>query len=184
MNTVSSALVLAALALVAIAPAHASPRVSRCAGSDGASIYTDGSCRAIGAEAVPMSAQLLRTLVRDGEGSGEVAPVGELPPAAAKDQVLPVCARTPGQLATALRQTLGAGDVNELAAVYDWTGISGRQSRAILQRLERMSGRPLIDGHYFAASDGVVQLVQGSASSPTVTELAVRRRAGCLLLAF
>jgi hypothetical protein len=184
MNTVFSALALAALALAPVAPTHASPRVSHCTGSDGGSIYTDGRCRAIGAEAVPMSAQLLRALVRDGADSGDGAAAEATPASATRQSALPVCARTPGQLATALRQTLGAGDVNDLAAVYDWTGISGRQSRAILQRLERMSDRPLLDGHYFAASDGVVQLVQGSASAPTVTELAVRRRAGCLLLAF
>jgi hypothetical protein len=187
MNTRYPILLLAVLSLAVGPWTRASATVSRCTGADGGSIYTDGSCRASGGQPAPMSSQLLRALVREAgaasAGDSVAAPVAT-PASRGDSAAAPACSRTPGQLASTLRQTLGGGDVNDLAAVYDWTGVSGRQSRAILQKLERMSGRPLLDGHYYAASDGVVQLVQGSASAPTVTEMDVRRRAGCLLLAF
>jgi hypothetical protein len=71
-----------------------------------------------------------------------------------------------------------------LATAYDWTGMSGQQTIPLLQRLQRMSDQPLIDGHYFDTNDGFVQLVQGPDSAPTVTEFLVTRRAGCLFLRF
>jgi len=94
------------------------------------------------------------------------------------------CARTPAQLAASLRESLIRGDVNQLAAAYDWTGVSESQTKPILRRLKRMSDRPLIDGYYFDANAGVVQLVQGPSSAPTVSEFTVIRRAGCLFLRF
>ena len=40
------------------------------------------------------------------------------------------------------------------------------------------------DGQFFPTGDGgTVQIVQGAKSAPTVTEIPVNRRAGCLLLA-
>jgi hypothetical protein len=160
--------------------------VSRCDDGSGTEIYTDGSCHALGAQPTPMSAELLSGLAREGGLDGlnlATVPMDSerlnsrlANPAAAR------CARTPQQLAATLREALARGDVNQLATAYDWTGMSGSQSKPILQRLQRMSDRPLIDGQYFDANEGVVQLVQGPPSAPTVTEFAVTRRAGCLFL--
>jgi len=76
--------------------------------------------------------------------------------------------------------TDGGGEVSRLAALYDWTGRSSREAKVALERLERMSERPLLDGQYFAAGDGgTVQLVQGAKAAATVTEVEVNRRAGC-----
>jgi hypothetical protein len=186
-------LLLAALSQAPLA--HATSHVSRCVGADGAATYTDGSCRAVGGKPAPMSASLMRNLAREGALGGDEAfraPPGlprRVANAADTHQLgAASCPRTPTELATALRVSLGDGQVNRLASLYDWTGKSSREAKPILQRLERMSERPLIDGQYFSAagspdSGGTVQLVQGAQAAPTVTELAVNRRAGCLLLA-
>ena len=59
-----------------------------------------------------------------------------------------------------------------------------RQAQAVLDRLADLSDSPLIDGQFFPTGDGgTVQIVQGAKSAPTVTEIPVNRRAGCLLLA-
>jgi hypothetical protein len=146
-----------------------------------------------------MSASLLRNLVREGSvGNASMQPavmqpalLGDRGPRAASHAASFQCARTPAQLAAALRSSLSGGGVNELASIYDWAGMSGRQAKPVLDRLERMSDRPLIDGHFFSTGmradgneGGIVQLVQGANSAPTVTELAVRQRAGCLFLSF
>jgi hypothetical protein len=192
MKTRFAVLLLASACLAPPADA-ASGHVSRCATGDGASVYTDGSCRAVGGHPVPMSATLVRNLVREGALGGEtkIRPTGT--PARAGGPAPDVgmhrlgdatCPRTPAQLASRLRTSLGDGQVNRLASLYDWNGQSSSEAKPILQRLERLSERPLIDGQYFGeASGGTVQLVQGSEGAATVTEIAVNRRAGCLLLA-
>jgi hypothetical protein len=187
----------------------ATTNVSQCATADGTSIYTDTSCRLIGARATPMPETLVKKLVRESTLSGTTtadSPTRQRPRTAGRSALHRVetdqCPKTPGQLAAALRTSLAGGDVNRLAAVYDWNGMTDKQARSVLQRLEKMSDRPLIDGRFFdaraglaawpgasqtdagTAGDGIVQLVQGSGVAPTVAELAVTRRAGCLLLSF
>ena len=192
------------IALLLLASAFATPaaqangmHVSRCASADGASIYTDGSCRAVGATPVPMSANLVRNLVREGALGGDenFRPTGTPPRAGGPGSTRErhqlgdaACPRTPAELASRLRSSLGDGQVNRLASLYDWSGKSSREAKPILARLERMSDRPLIDGQYFGGglspdSGGTVQLVTGAPGAATVTEIPVNRRAGCLLLA-
>ena len=192
------ALLVLAGAGLAAGHAQASPsHVSRCVTEDGSSLYTDGSCRAVGGRPVPMSANLMANLVREGVLGGEsnFRPTGTPSraggPGSIKDRHQlgdATCPRTPAELASRLRSSLGDGQVSRLASLYDWTGKSSREAKPILARLERMSERPLIDGQYFgdassADSGGTVQLVQGAKGAPTVTEIPVNRSAGCLLLA-
>jgi hypothetical protein len=163
--------------------------VSRCDDGNESEIYTDGSCRALGAQPAPMSPELMRNLVREGGMDGlNIANAPAVDQSAAARLLarahVAECARTPEQLSATLRESLAGGDVNQLAAAYDWTGVSAPQAKELMRRLERMSDRPLIDGTYFDANDGVVQLVQGPTSAPTVTEFPVTRRAGCLFLQF
>ena len=187
------ALLLASACLAAPARA-AGTHVSRCEAGDGSVVYTDGSCRAVGGRPAPMSANLLRSLAREGafDDDTSLRPTGT--PASAAGPAGPrgqhqlgdaTCPRTPAELASRLRTSLGDGQVNRLASLYDWSGRSSRQAKPILQRLERLSEKPLIDGQYFgdASRGGTVQLVQGAQGAATVTEIAVNRRAGCLLLA-
>jgi hypothetical protein len=189
---------LALLLLAGAGFAHAATsHVSRCASDDGAAIYTDGSCRAVGARPVPMSANLLRGLAREGVLGGDTnfRPTGTPQRAGGPGSTTArhqlgdaACPRTPAELASRLRASLGDGQVNRLASLYDWSGKSAREAQPILARLERMSERPLIDGQYFGDalspdSGGTVQLVQGAKGAPTVTEIPVNRSSGCLLLA-
>jgi hypothetical protein len=192
MKRTSIAILLLSTAWLAAPAATASTHVSRCVTADGGSTYTDGSCRAIGATPVPMSANLMRALAREGAlGGGDGfrpqpgTPAATAPRASDRKRLGEgTCPRTPAQLASALRDSLGDGEVNRLASLYDWGGMGKRQAQAVLDRLERMSERPLIDGQFFATGEGgTVQLVQGAKAAPTVTEVAVNRRAGCLLLA-
>ena len=190
------ALLLLASACFAPSAFAAGTHVSRCATSDGSSVYTDGSCRAVGGRPAPMSANLMRNLAREGllGGDPNFRPTGT-PPRAGGPGVTPdrhqlgdaSCPRTPAELASRLRTSLGDGKVNRLASLYDWNGKSSREARPIMKRLERMSERPLIDGQYFGGGgmegQGTVQLVMGAHNAATVEEIPVSRRAGCLLLA-
>jgi len=201
-----TALALLLLASAGLAPggAHATlvptgtSHVSRCDTGDGNSVYTDGSCRAVGGRPVPMSANLLRSLAREGALGGDTnfRPTGTPQRAGGPGSTTnarhqlgdATCPRTPAELASRLRTSLGDGQVNRLASLYDWSGKSEREAKPILARLERMSEKPLIDGQYFgdslsSDSGGTVQLVQGAKGAPTVTEIPVSRSAGCLLLA-
>jgi hypothetical protein len=152
------ALLLLASACYLPAAHAAGTHVSRCATADGASIYTDGSCRAVGGRPAPMSANLLRNLVREGAlGGGEdFRPTGTPSraggPGSTKERHLlgdAACPRTPAELASRLRSSLGDGQANRLASLYDWNGKSSREAQPIMARLERISDRPLIDGQYF-----------------------------------
>ena len=192
-----NALALLLLAAAGLAPgAQAATHVSRCSSADGGAVYTDGSCRAVGGRPVPMSANLLRSLAREGAlgGDSNFRPTGTPQRAGGPGSTTrrqlgdATCPRTPAELASRLRSSLGDGQVNRLASLYDWSGKSSREAKPILARLERMSERPLIDGQYFGDafsrdSGGTVQLVQGAEGVPTVTEIPVSRNAGCLLLA-
>ena len=193
MKTKLAALLLASACLAP--PAHAGgTHVSRCETGDGGAVYTDGSCRAVGGRPAPMSANLLRNLAREGvfDGDTNLRPTGTPARAGGPAHLRErhqlgdaTCPKTPAELASRLRTSLGDGQVNRLASLYDWNGQSSRQAAPILQKLERMSEKPLLDGQYFgdSATGGTVQLVQGSEGAATVTEIAVNRRAGCLLLA-
>jgi hypothetical protein len=192
MKSIRIALFLLSAAWLAAPAATASTHVSRCITADGGSTYTDGSCRALGAKPVPMSANLMRSLAREGALGGNedfrpqpgVAATAAPGPGARNLLGDASCPRTPRELAGALKRSLGDGQVNRLASLYDWGGMGKRQAQAVLDRLEDLSERPLIDGQFFATgAGGTVQIVQGAKAAPTVTEIPVNRRAGCLLLA-
>jgi hypothetical protein len=164
----STLLLVLALALAPVAHATQALAISRCATSDGIAAYTDGSCGAIGARSATMSLSLVRKLARAGGAPSEEssplafeAQAGIGAPAGAHLAALAGCPRTAGQLQVAFQQSVASGDVNQLAAIYDWTGVSGRQSRELLRRLERMSHSRVED---------------------VTLSGALRRRAGCLLL--
>jgi hypothetical protein len=195
MKKILALLLLAGAALGS--PVQAATHVSRCTTDGGTAVYTDGSCRSVGGRPVPMSANLLRSLAREGALGGDTnfRPTGTPPRAGGSDSLDErhqlgdaTCPRTPSELASRLRTSLGGdGQVNRLASLYDWKGKSSREARPILARLEQLSSRPLIDGAYFGGGgdgdNGTVQLVQGAAGAPTVTEIPVNRVSGCLLLA-
>lgn len=162
---------------LSLAALDARAGVARCAAADGVVVYTDKPCADVGGQPSQMSATLLRNLAREaGEsadpfGNGATLQLGELRPIAGsadgnRPRSYAGCPRTPQQLETAFQESVAAGDVNELAAIYDWTDVSGRQSRDLLRRLERISK---------AHTEG--------APVSSYAAGGYRRRAGCLLLA-
>lgn len=105
-------------------PADAAAQVRRCAGPGGQVIYTDKQCGDIGAvERLPQAAH--------GHGAAPPYRGG--------------CSRRLVDLVQGISTALDARDVNRLATLYDFTGMSTRQGYAVMTRLEGMVGRNLLD---------------------------------------
>lgn len=178
-----SLLVVAGLAW----PSPAQAQVRRCMMPTGAVIHTDRACADLGAverhrdPATSVSARLYR--------GG--------------------CARSLQDLVYEMTAAVDGGDVNRLAGLYHWPGISQSAATAIMQRLDAIVQWPLIDiaavaapgltgagdphddVYYFQASaqdqpPTGLRLVQtpdnGSASAQTVFGL--RRHVGCWWVRF
>lgn len=96
--------------------------VHRCITADGGTIFTDRACGDIQAvERTPPPVRPgARSYVRD-------------------------CARSPDDLLFGVRSALDAQDVNKLAAFYHWTGVGTDESVRLMNRLEALSKRPLVD---------------------------------------
>jgi len=99
--------------------------IRRCISPEGVSIYTDQPCAKFNAvdRKPPPSAGNTST-----ESSG----------LARSD-----CVRRTDTLLFDLRQALESDDINKLAGLYHWPGISGRGASGIMDRLQRLSARPL-----------------------------------------
>jgi hypothetical protein len=114
------------LALLAIAwgwpqPAHA--QVKRCTTNSGATIYTDRPCKSVGAvDRVPRGQHIGLTSARR---SG--------------------CARNLQDLIYEITAATDQRDVNRLGAVYHWVGVSPQAGDRILDRLQAIVDRPLVD---------------------------------------
>jgi hypothetical protein len=110
--------------LVAALPAQVhAQQVQRCTGPDGRTVYTDRRCDAIGAvDRMPQAGTADGSrLYRDG------------------------CPRVLSQLVGEIGAASQARDVNRLAGIYDWSGVSGKAASRLLDRLEDVVARPLVD---------------------------------------
>lgn len=98
-------------------------QVRRCTGPDGTTIFTDRQCQDLGAvERVPHVAASAQThLYRN------------------------VCSRSLQDLVYAVTAAVDSRDVNQFAGVYDWAGMSTRTGYAIMDRLQAIVQRPLVD---------------------------------------
>lgn len=118
-----------ALTLLSIAallcPREGQAQIRRCVGPDGAAVFTDRRCEDIGS-----SDSLPR------------APAGA---AAAKGGYRGGCARSVQDLVFQMTSAIDAHDGNRLAGVYHWTGMSGSTGYSVLERLETIARRPLVD---------------------------------------
>ena len=125
-----SFLFLAALCAAAFistsTPAHAQ-KVQRCTTLSGEKVYSDKPCEDIGA----------------------IDRLPSLPgnPAARGSSSLyrGSCSRTLSDLVYQISSAVEAKDVNRLASVYQWSGISNESANRILDRLEAVVNRPLVD---------------------------------------
>lgn len=189
----------ALLALLAAPPARASDAIQHCRSADGVPVYTDRGCSALGARQVPMPDALVRRIDFTGAHPAYSAPRRAAPPRRATARG---CARSGTQLASDLHSALAQGDVNRVAESYHWVGLSHRQGQQVMQRLERLSGRDLLQAHYFEArirsgwvqvanaragldaSGGTMQLVFGQEYASSALDLDVRRYHGCYFVRF
>ncbi|MEN1940034.1 hypothetical protein WCE41_00885 [Luteimonas sp. MJ246] len=144
-----AAALLSAAALLAVAaalptPAHA--QIRRCTTSDGGTVYTDRSCDSLGAvESRPPA---------DG-GSGA--------PAALRYRG--GCARRLPELVSEVTAAIDARDTNRLARSYHWPGTSTRSGYALIERLDAIVRRPLLNITALRPARTVVAPVESSSWS-------------------
>jgi hypothetical protein len=159
-------------------PVHA--QVRHCTAADGTTIFTDRRCQDLGAvERIPRD-----TVAR-------VAPLYRN-----------ACSRTLQDLLYELTTSIDSRDVNRLAGLYQWTGMSTTGGYAIMDRLQRIVERPLVDvtaiyagntdapaetgGDYYPQfttrrAPVAIRLEQtlANGSTPSHTVLGLRRHLGC-----
>lgn len=114
---------LFALAMAWLLPGAAQAQVIRCTTDSGAVVYTDKPCSAIGAsERLPRGAAIQGTGVRR---------LG--------------CARSVQDLIYEITSAIDQHDINRLGSVYHWVGIGDESGSRILDRLQAIVDRPLVD---------------------------------------
>jgi len=209
----SAASVAAAAALIAALPAVGDTPaalfgIQRCQSREGNVVYTDRGCAASGARPTPLSHELVSRIAYDSTLE-HTAPMWLATPEASAFGAVPVrrpplagCARTPRQLSLDLQGSLALHDVNRLAESFHWVGMSHRQGQHVMDRLQRLTDRPVQRAQYFDAqigpadmvlndtakdtgSAGIVQLLladEGSGAS--IVDLDVRRYSGCYFVSF
>ena len=179
------------LAACACAPRVAQAQVRRCTAADGSLVFTDRKCQDIGA-------------------SERLQP----PPSAGMGASYPgsyrsTCARSVQDLAWALSSAIQSGDANQVAGVYDWSGMSSSNAYRLMERLDLIARRPLVDVQPMYAGgtneygDGVVEFDEqtgevvarpqrkprliglrveqtlGNNSTPSRTVFGLRKNLGC-----
>ncbi|SFK39603.1 hypothetical protein [Lysobacter sp. cf310] len=132
------ALVLLSLAAL-LWPRESPAQIRRCVGPDGAAVFTDRRCEDIGSS---------DSLPRNPPGA-----------AAAKGGYRGGCARSVQDLVYQMTSAIDAHDGNRLAGVYHWTGMSGSTGYSVLDRLETIARRPLVD---------IVPIMPTAAAPPVV----------------
>ncbi|MEO7258556.1 MAG: hypothetical protein ABIW35_03270 [Luteimonas sp.] len=163
------------LLLAAIVPVQA--EVRRCAAPDGTTVFTDRRCQDVGAVArVP----------RDARSAGARL-------------YRSTCSRNLQDLVYELTTAIDSRDVNRLAGVYHWAGMSSSTGYAVMGRLDAIVQRPLVDivpispasaagedGDYYpqtAVRRAPVALrieqTLANGSTPSRTVLGLRRYFGC-----
>ena len=124
-TALAGALTLALAGLSAVAlPLPAGAQIRRCTTPDGGTVYTDRSCDAMGAVETRPAAGML-------PGSGPRYRGG--------------CARRLQDLVFEVTAAIDARDTNRLARSYHWTGLSTRSGYAVLERLDAIAQRPLLN---------------------------------------
>ena len=116
-------LLLAGLLPVAL-PGTAHAQVRRCTTSEGVEVFTDRRCTDIGAtERLPREAGAAGAMRLRRSG----------------------CSRNLQDLVYEMTAAIDARDANRLAGVYHWVGISAGTSAGLMERLEAIAQRPLVD---------------------------------------
>lgn len=144
----------------------AAAQVQRCETPDGQTVYTDRRCETIGAVERRAGARSSQTQgVRMG------------------------CARSLRDLYFEVSAALESRDVNRLAGVYHWPGYSTRQGYDLMQRLQAIVDRPLVDLRPIYPGDDYaprrapvgfrVEQTTRNGITPMHAVLGLRRHVGC-----
>ncbi|MEP6633325.1 MAG: hypothetical protein ABJA62_03870 [Luteimonas sp.] len=124
-------ILLAVLGAWSCKPVIAHAEVHRCSAPDGSLVFTDRRCEDIGAiERVPHDAAT--------PGAGRVYRGG--------------CSRNLRDLVYEVTSAIDSRDVNRLASVYHWVGISTSTAYGVMNRLDAIVQRPLVDIAAIAAA--------------------------------
>lgn len=99
-------------------------QVNRCTDAQGRTVYGDKSCEAMGAHA------RLRPEVRAAGGSGLYRDT---------------CARRLSEVVAQIRSAVDARDANRLSGIYAWGGLSSAEATRVMDRLDAIVQRPLVD---------------------------------------
>ncbi len=114
--------------------------VHRCTDGSGASVFTDRRCEDVGA-----ASRVIRP--RPSVSGQPAAPVHL------------GCPRKLSDLVQQITAAIDAGDANRLAALYQWNGISDASANRLLDQMETLVRRPLVD---------IAPIFPAVASTPTV----------------
>src|SRR5690606_11917566 len=131
-HPVRAAALLSATAMLAVAAAMPAPvhaQIRQCTTPDGGTVYTDRSCDSLGAIEN-------RPAAEGGAGSG----------ANAAPRYRGGCARRVRDLVFEVTAAIDARDTNRLARSYHWPGTSTRSGYALIERLDAIASRPLLNG--------------------------------------
>ena len=151
---------------------EAGAQVHRCTAADGTQIFTDRACGDIGASS-------------------------RLPPPASSGNTgatrAGICHHDVGSLANALAAAVQSGDVNRIAALYDWAGMGTASANPVLDQLLRVAERTLVDVRPLRTASAAetdtptngsivglrVEQVLADGRSPAHASFGLHRRLGC-----
>lgn len=142
-----AALLASVLLITAACPLIATAAVVRCQLPDGSTLYTDRRCSDLGA-----TLQLTFPDADAHTGARAITRTGIYRRG---------CARDLPELMLRISSAIDNHDTNLLAGVYHWAGISGRRSKTVMERLDRVAQHSLL---------GVVPVMPGAASNPSVDD--------------
>lgn len=139
---------LACLACLGGWPRSAQAQVRQCTMPDGRPLYTDRKCEALGA--VPATKPPAPTTGAKAAETGVRLSGGG-------------CSRTLQDLVFELTSAIDAGDANRLSSIYHWVGISDAGAVSVMDQLDRIAHRPLLDITPVSAQPAAESTITGDA---------------------
>jgi hypothetical protein len=162
------------LLLLCCAAFPAAAVVRRCVAPDGTLVFTDRRCADVGAV--------------------ERAREDTTPATTRLQGYRNACPRTLRDLVDELHMAIDTRDVNRLAAIYQWAGLSNASAYRVMDRLDAIAARPLADigpvygGDAQSATETAprrppvalrLEQTLANGSTPSHTVLGLRRALGC-----
>lgn len=148
--------------------------VRRCVAADGTLVFTDRRCADVGAVE---------------RAAADTTPAIDLRPGYRS-----ACPRTLRDLVDELQVAIDTRDVNRLASIYQWTGLSNADAYRVMDRLQAVVDRPLADispvygGGQASANDPTphrapvalrLEQTLSNGSTPSHAVFGLRRALGC-----